>query len=360
MGLFDFSQYDDPNAAGNLAFGAGLLNAAGPQLRPVSFGQALAQGLLGGRNAATEAAMNQRRNRLTDAQMEEMQQQAVMRQMQMEQLRRQMTAPAQSRYEKVGDNLLEIAPDGTVTPRFQGQKEAAQTELSKLMNERDRLPPGHPMRAVFDQAINKATTHTPGTNVTVGLQAPYAGLDAQGNPIVLQPTNRPGAPPQLLTDPRTGLPIRPPAPAADNKPMNDTQANASLYSTRMERADKIIGDLEGKYNRVWLAGRQAAGEGVLGMAANSRLPAEAQQVDQAQRDFLNAVLRRESGAVISPSEFANGRQQYFPQPGDTVEVVKQKADNRKTAIEGVRTAAGPRAPNAQNTVRYDAQGNRIP
>ncbi len=53
------------------------------------------------------------------------------------------------------------------------------------------------------------------------------------------------------------------------------------------------------------------------------------QVEQAQRDFINATLRRESGAAIADSEFENAQKQYFPQLGDTKEVVKQKQRNRE-------------------------------
>ena len=53
------------------------------------------------------------------------------------------------------------------------------------------------------------------------------------------------------------------------------------------------------------------------------------QIQQAQRDFINAALRRESGAAIAPSEFENARLQYFPQPGDTAKVVNQKQKNRE-------------------------------
>jgi 3-deoxy-D-arabino-heptulosonate 7-phosphate (DAHP) synthase len=74
----------------------------------------------------------------------------------------------------------------------------------------------------------------------------------------------------------------------------------------------------------------------LGAGANAVFasPGE-QQVEQAQRDFINAVLRRESGAVISNDEFANGRRQYFPQPGDTPQVIEQKRRNREMAIQGI-------------------------
>lgn len=75
-GLFD---YEDPESAGRLAFAAGLLNASGPQRMPVSFGQALAQAFMGQQEASTRAAMNRRRNALTDAQIMELQAQAMQR-----------------------------------------------------------------------------------------------------------------------------------------------------------------------------------------------------------------------------------------------------------------------------------------
>jgi hypothetical protein len=60
------------------------------------------------------------------------------------------------------------------------------------------------------------------------------------------------------------------------------------------------------------------------------------QIEQAQRDFINAALRRESGAAIAESEFENARLQYFPQPGDTAEVVKQKQKNREMQFAKIK------------------------
>jgi len=72
-----------------------------------------------------------------------------------------------------------------------------------------------------------------------------------------------------------------------------------------------------------------------------------QQLEQAQRDFVNAILRRESGANITDQEFNNAAQQYFPQPGDSAEVIQQKAANRKLTIQNLNREAGPVA--RQNT-----------
>jgi len=69
--------------------------------------------------------------------------------------------------------------------------------------------------------------------------------------------------------------------------------------------------------------------------------AEQQQVDAARRNFVTAVLRKESGAAISPSEFYNESQKYFPQPGDSDAVIAQKRHARDTAIKAMEIQAGP-------------------
>ena len=131
----------------------------------------------------------------------------------------------------VGEGATAIDPmTGKII--YDNKKDAAaasQTELAKLIAERDKFPPGHPIRALYDNQIKKISTHAPATNVTVGLQAPYAGQTASGEPIVLQPTNRPGAPPQVLTDPRTGQPIQPPP---TNKPPMDAAAMKQLTGVK--------------------------------------------------------------------------------------------------------------------------------
>ncbi len=68
-----------------------------------------------------------------------------------------------------------------------------------------------------------------------------------------------------------------------------------------------------------------------------------QQVEQAKRNFINAVLRKESGATISNKEMDDANKQYFPQVGDSPEVLSQKSINRKTAIDGLNRMAGPLA-----------------
>jgi hypothetical protein len=66
-----------------------------------------------------------------------------------------------------------------------------------------------------------------------------------------------------------------------------------------------------------------------------------QQVDAARKNFITAVLRKESGAAISPTEFATEAKKYFPQPGDSNETIAQKRNARETAIKAMEIQAGP-------------------
>lgn len=71
------------------------------------------------------------------------------------------------------------------------------------------------------------------------------------------------------------------------------------------------------------------------------LRGEARQLfDQASKNFITAVLRKESGAQINASEFADAAEVYTPQPGDKEAVLQQKAASRAAAIAGLEVAAG--------------------
>lgn len=165
--------------------------------------------------------------------------------------------------------------------------------------------------------------------------------------------------------------------AKGEKPMTEFQGKSAGFADRAQEADQILSGLN--YSPAALNSKASAEStpligGLLGSAANALTSSENQQAEQAQRNFINAILRQESGAAIGQSEFDNARKQYFPQPGDSKEVIAQKAENRKTAIAGLQRSAGPsyKAPtgkakaagnvpntNAKGWTLYtDAQGNR--
>lgn len=154
------------------------------------------------------------------------------------------------------------------------------------------------------------------------------------------------------------------APLQSNKPLTEGQAKGVGFALRAKEADEILktvgkgGEVQpGVIKRV-LESTPFIGEG-LGTTFNWTQSAAQQQVEQAQRNFVNAVLRQESGAVINEDEFNNAKKQYFPQPGDSEKVIKQKEQARKTTIKALETQAGPGLARAGAAATATGGGNTV-
>jgi hypothetical protein len=124
-------------------------------------------------------------------------------------------------------------------------------------------------------------------------------------------------------------------PAPQEKPLTEFQGKSTMFGTRAAQAHNILNSLEENVEP-WKVALSRSG----GMLTNWALPEEALKVEQAQRDFINAVLRQESGASIGSQEFDSAKRQYFPQPGDGPEVIAQKRANRDLVIKGFARQAG--------------------
>ncbi len=121
----------------------------------------------------------------------------------------------------------------------------------------------------------------------------------------------------------------------DTKEPNKDQFTAAGFGKRLEQSDQIMQNLaQGGYNRA------NASEGLVDWLPGVIQPSKFKEQEQAERNFVNAVLRRESGAAISPSEFDSAQKQYFPRPGDTPAVLAQKDQNRKQAIASFKAEGG--------------------
>jgi hypothetical protein len=143
-----------------------------------------------------------------------------------------------------------------------------------------------------------------------------------------------------------GMPV-----AGKEKPMTESQSNATAYGMRMKEANAILEDLskKGVLKGAVVEATPLVG-GMLGQVLPSALggtSAAQQQVNQAKSNFITAVLRKESGAVISDSEFDREDKKYFPQINDSPAVIKQKENARKLAIKAIEVQAGPGAKSIQ-------------
>lgn len=125
------------------------------------------------------------------------------------------------------------------------------------------------------------------------------------------------------------------APASTRPPTVDQAKNAGFLDRALQSNALLEGnDEQGTSSRGRILESLPFGVG------NFAQTEDYQKFEQARRDFVNAILRRESGAVISPSEFANAERQYFPVPGDGDAVIEQKRQNRLSAIRGLEVGAG--------------------
>lgn len=147
-------------------------------------------------------------------------------------------------------------------------------------------------------------------------------LDTEGKPTAV---NMPGA---------TGQPSNP----FSYGKMNENQSKDSGYANRMFRAEGVLRDPS-----VIDAGTSLTQKGLeaVPIAGNYLTSPARQKYDQASRDFINGVLRRESGAAISQSEFDNAYKQYLPQPGDSKERLAEKQKNRQATIASIAGGGGP-------------------
>lgn len=144
--------------------------------------------------------------------------------------------------------------------------------------------------------------------------------------------------------------------------LNDEQGKAVGFGTRAKEASAILGDLETKGVKDIGKTRSVVG-GILGatpligdkleqgvISSANMLPSflggpneQQQSTLQARKNFATAILRKESGASISPTEFADVERIYFAAPGDSDAIVKQKQRSRQLAINALETQAGPGA-----------------
>lgn len=220
-------------------------------------------------------------------------------------------------------------------------EKVTQTQIEQLQEYRARLAqanPEDPRIAQVDSMIAKETTHTPPVNVTYG--APVAGVDAQGNPVFFQPSKEGGK-----------AAIIPGVRPSEKTPTAE-QSSAQGFAGRLAAADKILSESP----FVPTVKNQLKAQ----LPYSSMfISSEQQKIEQAKRNFITAQLRRESGASISSGEFDTAEKMYFPQPGDSEEVIQQKAETRRQAIEAMEISAGKKPKTEQVLVSSDAINNAL-
>jgi len=235
---------------------------------------------------------------------------------------------------KEGQTLLDLA--------VQSKREAAQMGLKREEITRNQQN----MDRTFGFQQQEAARAQKNQDNTFGLQKQIA-TEKEGPKIVWEDDGSGVKKPFVVQ----GANVKPADMPQGNSPaignpfgggkFNADQGKAAGFSDRMLQSEGILSGINGsggvgiKPPSHW---NNIASQ--VPIVGNSMVSGDFQKYDQARRDFVNAQLRRESGAAISSSEFDSAEKQYFPTPGDTPEVIKQKASNRRAAIEAMGREGG--------------------
>lgn len=125
------------------------------------------------------------------------------------------------------------------------------------------------------------------------------------------------------------------------KAPTEGERNAENYASRMDAAEKLLAKDFVPSTAQYMASRKVMDGGAISSSiANKFLDGNTQAYYQAASDWVRAKLRKESGAAIGVQEMEQEIKTYFPMPGDSPQVVEQKARARVQATEGMRKMAG--------------------
>lgn len=131
--------------------------------------------------------------------------------------------------------------------------------------------------------------------------------------------------------------------APTEKNYKQFQLQNASFADRMVNASSILDPYEdlqakGEFDPVNLTSAALANIpsfGLGGYLGNLNLSEDQQKYKNAQEEWVRAKLRKESGAAIGEKEMRDEVTTYFPRPGDSPEVIKQKAQLRKVATDSM-------------------------
>jgi len=357
---------------GLLNVGLSLLSGAGPSAQPRGIGQLLAQGVQAGQQAyqgAYSKALQEQALREQLAERRQMRQEQQMAQ----QLLPRVFKPGQELYgedimgQRVGvgigqpqldlntlQQLLVQAPNvgAKILPTIEAARKLTAPERMTLKEGEqvyEMTPEGPRVVAGVPKAREAKFTDIDAGNVIIRYQdGVEIGRIPKGRapegPVSYSPLETEGG--MMRFNPRTGQ--AEPILTAEGKPVagkgakpTEGERNAAGFAARMVAANQIIGQpaISGAAPGIGsgLAGAVPfVGESLKNLAQSP----ETQQYAQAARDWIRAKLRKESGAAIGVAEEENEFRTYFPVTGDSPQVIRQKAQARALANQGMIQSAG--------------------
>lgn len=128
------------------------------------------------------------------------------------------------------------------------------------------------------------------------------------------------------------------AGAAAGKPFTEGQSKDVVYSTRARGALEVLDPIAGSLTN---RGDRAAEYDPTGFARGAVQSDEFQIAKNAGDEFLQAILRKDTGAAITPAEQALYGVTYLPQPGDSPALIESKQQARARAVAAIEGGMSP-------------------
>jgi len=363
----DYSQFISPQqseqAQTNALTSAGLnaaialLGASGQTNRPVSTGQVLGTALSAGLGGYQSSFDNQLRQMLAQGQLSDIQDKRVLREQQIKDIRtkeaqqQQLTA-ALALPDPIAkiDALRALGRFDLVKDLAEGQIKVRQSGLGRPVGEAEAPSPFTPyltsqspevriQAQQFDQGFKSGRiTEDQVDRLTPALATMQASFNQQERDRLDRQLTR-----QIAAGERADKKL-------EGKKPTESEQKAYGFAQRMELSDQLLTNLENQVLKEGLdttvlyptATSQAAGKvPLIGDYLRTQVTSPVQQqYRQAQENWVRANLRKESGAVIGSDEMADEIRTYFPQPGESAQVIQQKQIARQVTQDAMKTSAG--------------------
>lgn len=193
----------------------------------------------------------------------------------------------------------------------------------------DLLIPGPDGQLVPNKQLISARKELLPPGVSVSYGAPMAGVDTAGNPVFFQP-DKAGGQPNIVPG------VKPPQ---KDSALTEAQAKAATYMSQMKSAEKELAGVPIDPTKLWSQVDVSLAGGLTNLAASP----SAQRARQAQEQWSEAFLRFKTGAAATKDEVLLNVRTFFPQPGDSADVIDQKQRMRQQAVQDIAFAAGQKA-----------------
>jgi len=353
------SQQSQSNALTSAGLNAAiaLLGASGQTNRPVSTGQVLGSALGAGLSGYQSSFDNQLRQMLAQGQLSDIQDKRLLREQQIKDIRtkeaqqQQLTA-ALALPDPIAkiDALRALGRFDLVKDLAEGQIKVRQSGLGRPVGEAEAPSPFAPFLNSESPNI-KALAQQLNQGFKTGIideETAFKRIEPLARMQESFDQNQRSAQERLLA--RQIAAGERAAKTAEGKKPTESEQKAYGFAQRMELSDQLLTNLENQVLKEGLdttvlyptATSQAAGKvPLIGDYLRTQVTSPVQQqYRQAQENWVRANLRKESGAVIGSDEMADEIRTYFPQPGESAQVIQQKQLARQVTQDAMKTSAG--------------------